>query len=255
MGAKMGHPVSKETCKRISEAKMGHPVTEETREKISKAKKGVSNINAGNFKKGMVPHNKGLPYKDWMTEEGITKLRPFAKGHKPHNAGKHQIAPLHDIYYCTVCGKRLTERQVSCLLCRPRLNGKHPDVWACSMKCNAIIGARKRTGENHPNWRGGLSYEPYGKGWKQRKIEIRDRDNHQCQLCGKKETTGAFDVHHIDYDKTNLDPNNLITLCKSCHMKTGFHREQWISVFKTLFLFKIMILLEDKGKVRAYKKL
>lgn len=38
-------------------------------------------------------------------------------------------------------------------------------------------------------------------------------------------------VHHIDYNKLNCNPNNLITLCKSCHMKTNFNREYWLDYF------------------------
>jgi len=107
-------------------------------------------------------------------------------------------------------------------------------------------------GENHPQWRGGKSFEKYGKGWKQVRCDIRYRDNHQCQLCGKKEIKRHFDVHHIDYDKKNLDPNNLITLCNGCHMKTSFNREQWISMFKTLQLIRIMIYLRIKRKSKPF---
>ena len=38
--------------------------------------------------------------------------------------------------------------------------------------------------------------------------------------------------NHIDYDKDNLDPKNLISLCKSCHMKTNHNRAYWINYFK-----------------------
>ena len=42
----------------------------------------------------------------------------------------------------------------------------------------------------------------------------------------------AINVHHIDYDKNNSNPNNLIVLCKGCHAKTNFNREYWGSYFK-----------------------
>ena len=61
---------------------------------------------------------------------------------------------------------------------------------------------------------------------------IRRRDGYVCQLCGihQGELKGfikKLDVHHIDYNKDNLDPDNLITLCKNCHMKTNYNRNYW----------------------------
>ena len=46
---------------------------------------------------------------------------------------------------------------------------------------------------------------------------VRQRDRYLCQLCGKPE---SLDVHHINYDKMDNRPDNLVTLCRSCHMKT-----------------------------------
>ena len=40
--------------------------------------------------------------------------------------------------------------------------------------------------------------------------------------------------HHIDYDKNNLDPKNLISLCKSHHMKSNYNRETYIKFFRIL---------------------
>jgi len=41
------------------------------------------------------------------------------------------------------------------------------------------------------------------------------RDSHSCELCGSDET---LEVHHKDGDYPNNDMDNLITLCRSCHM-------------------------------------
>lgn len=40
-----------------------------------------------------------------------------------------------------------------------------------------------------------------------------------------------FYLSLIDYDKDNLDPNNLISLCNSCHAKTNKNRDYWINLF------------------------
>lgn len=94
----------------------------------------------------------------------------------------------------------------------------------------------------------------YGKEWRQKQSEahggsdssriypldfdpslkrtIRRRDNGRCVICGKSEGKNAHPVHHIDYDKQNNDPKNLIVLCKSCHSRTNTYREFWQPYFE-----------------------
>ena len=44
------------------------------------------------------------------------------------------------------------------------------------------------------------------------------RDNHQCQHCHGKSGDKVLNVHHLESRKTGGDnPDNLITLCESCH--------------------------------------
>lgn len=84
-------------------------------------------------------------------------------------------------------------------------------------------------GEKNHNWNGG--YQPrYGYSWTRKlKRKIRERDNRECQVCGKtkKESERKLDVHHIvpfkkfgteNHEKANRE-ENLITLCRGCHMK------------------------------------
>jgi len=49
------------------------------------------------------------------------------------------------------------------------------------------------------------------------------RDGHQCQCCKGKSKDTILNVHHIESRQTGGDaPNNLITLCETCH--TGYHK-------------------------------
>lgn len=49
------------------------------------------------------------------------------------------------------------------------------------------------------------------------------RDNHECQCCHGKSKDKVLNVHHIKSRKTGGDsPNNLITLCETCHK--AYHR-------------------------------
>lgn len=44
------------------------------------------------------------------------------------------------------------------------------------------------------------------------------RDNHTCQHCHGKSKNNVLNVHHLESRKTGGDaPNNLITLCETCH--------------------------------------
>lgn len=46
------------------------------------------------------------------------------------------------------------------------------------------------------------------------------RDGHTCQCCKGKSKDKILNVHHIESRKTGGDaPNNLITLCETCHQK------------------------------------
>lgn len=70
--------------------------------------------------------------------------------------------------------------------------------------------------------------------------QIRKRDNYRCQQCFRHQDelftkTGRkrkLDTHHIDFDETNDNPNNLISLCHVCHNQTQFNRKNWIKYFK-----------------------
>lgn len=46
------------------------------------------------------------------------------------------------------------------------------------------------------------------------------RDNHECQICHGKSKDKILNVHHIESRKTGGNaPDNLITLCETCHHK------------------------------------
>ena len=47
---------------------------------------------------------------------------------------------------------------------------------------------------------------------------IRKRDE-SCLLCGSRGQKRALTVHHVDWNKKNSTPNNLIALCCVCHNK------------------------------------
>lgn len=74
-------------------------------------------------------------------------------------------------------------------------------------------------GKNNPAWKGGVANWDYAYNWKSLCKKIKDRDQWTCQLCGeqRKRWGHHLHVHHIDEDKTNNHPHNLIALCSKCH--------------------------------------
>ena len=76
---------------------------------------------------------------------------------------------------------------------------------------------------NNPNIQG----EEYQQGeqlgfWNVREYVLY-RDNHICQCCKGKSKDKILNVHHIESRKTGGNaPNNLITLCETCH--NGYHK-------------------------------
>ncbi|MDI6718405.1 MAG: HNH endonuclease signature motif containing protein [Methanomicrobiales archaeon] len=61
------------------------------------------------------------------------------------------------------------------------------------------------------------SWDKYAlRGWKNVRKAILERDASRCALCGG---STALHIHHIDQDKTNDDPGNLLTLCGICHAR------------------------------------
>lgn len=87
--------------------------------------------------------------------------------------------------------------------------------------------------EGNPNWRGGISYDPYSSEFnKKLKKKILIRDNYKCKICNKK----AQCIHHIDYNKKNNKEYNLLAACFSCNAKMNFKREDWIDVCKSIMV-------------------
>ena len=102
---------------------------------------------------------------------------------------------------CDTCGKELTHSSAT----RAR-------VQHCSLSCS-------KKGEKAPSWDGGIS--PYTTDFEKRiRHVIRARDEQKCTTCGtRRYGSNNLHVHHIDCDKKNNHPDNLITLCAKCHKR------------------------------------
>jgi len=82
-------------------------------------------------------------------------------------------------------------------------------------------------------WKGGPALS-YGAGWKRVKGIVRQRDQ-VCRRCAKtpEENGRALDVHHIEPFRFSGDHSleNLVALCRSCHMRADDHGRKGSAVF------------------------
>ena len=124
-----------------------------------------------------------------------------------------------------------------CIDCKKEIDYYAQRCWDCYCIWAKIP-------ENNPNFIHGKCYEPYPLGWTNTfKEQIRLRDNYKCQNCGCHEVENCrkLDIHHIDYNKENLFPDNLISLCQRCHGKTnGKTRDYWIRYYKDKIVSEVI---------------
>lgn len=94
----------------------------------------------------------------------------------------------------------------------------------------------KISGANSPNWKGGISFEPYcpkfNEGLKKR---IRTFFNYECTLCGKTtpENRRNLSCHHVEYSKSACCDGKKVhfaALCDKCHARTNHERERWEAI-------------------------
>lgn len=91
------------------------------------------------------------------------------------------------------------------------------------------VGYNAVNGKDHPHWKGGISFNNYGKNWEESKKKCLQRDEYSCRICNcliDHEWFNNPDVHHItparywnieeEYESMN-HLRNLICLCRSCH--------------------------------------
>lgn len=116
--------------------------------------------------------------------------------------------------YCEVCGVRL-ERYAT----------EKPKQFLVRTTCGGSCRANRAWQTRFAT----KTFAPrlYALGWPAIREQIKDRDNWTCQECGVAVAGGGAHVHHINYHKQDNRHENLITLCRVCHMKSNFNRESW----------------------------
>ncbi|OGZ18929.1 MAG: hypothetical protein A2175_02240 [Candidatus Nealsonbacteria bacterium RBG_13_42_11] len=217
IGYWFGKKLSEEHKRKIGRASKGRAHTEEAKRKISEALKSRKHTEEHRRKNSESHKGKKL------SEETKKKIGDFWRGKKKIFSEKHRrkIRELRLRYNKNWKGKCHTEET------KRKISKAHQ-----GMKKPWVIPPNNKM-ENNSNWQGGKSFELYGIDWtKTLKNLVRKRDNHVCCLCGKPQEDISHDVHHIDYDKKNCNLVNLVTLCRTRHLKTNKNKKYWIKYFQ-----------------------
>lgn len=177
-------------------------------------------------------HNKKIGKANSISLKGKKQPKDLIEKRSISNTGKKR-------------SKETRKKQSLAAICKPK-SEKHKESLSISM---LKLFQNK---ENHPCWKGGISQDPYcsifrDENW--RKM-IYERDNKTCQCCGitnlmsYKLFGSGLIIHHIDHDKQNCNPNNCITVCRSCNAKVEGKKLKII--YK--YLFKMQINIKENNQ-------
>lgn len=115
----------------------------------------------------------------------------------------------------------------------------------CSFDCKNKHHSKRMRDKGNSNYLHGKANNRYPVEWSKRfKEKIRQRDEYRCQVCDltEKQHDKKLCVHHINFNRFDLSPENLITLCKYCHGK--LHGKNTRERCKE----ELLKLLEEKNK-------
>lgn len=97
---------------------------------------------------------------------------------------------------CIDCGKKISYLSVRCKSCANKFRA-------------GTYNKKSYSGNESPNWKGGVSTRYYKKLQKEHMQEL-------CYFCN---SNYGLSVHHIDGNRNNNELKNLKVVCRSCHKK------------------------------------
>lgn len=214
----------------------GSKHSEETLQKIHKANSGENHPMYGKKHSEKTLRKMSESHKNYKySEKSKRKMSEVRMGEKNHFYGKKhseeakkKISKAKRGKITWMKGKRHSEKSKQKQ--SESMKGKKPwneGLTDCYSKKTKELWRQKRTGENNHQWKGGISCEPYCQQWidKEYKQSIKERDGNKCLNPECNKITNKLCLHHIDYNKKECKPSNLITLCVSCNSKANKNRE------------------------------
>jgi len=135
---------------------------------------------------------------------------------------------------CAVCGNKFEHyEKIVRRYCSRECFGMGHKEWMLTN--NPFRGmshseeTKRKMMEAKGNFTGERSFNDYTEDWCRVRVDVYRRSGFMCSVCCRKRC--RLSAHHIDYNKKNNDPDNLIALCDSCHSKTNTRREYWKNYF------------------------
>ena len=152
--------------------------------------------------------------------------------------------------YCSVECKiaaRVAAKKIlparTCPWCGTIFTPKMSKAQHCSRNCADAAHSERMRGKGNSNYKTGTSY---AKWYAETRPLIMERDEHRCVVCQGVEHTAVvtwkgqqvsrtnLTIHHINEDPADNAPENLVTLCKTCHAvhhKSAQTPWPWLSVY------------------------
>jgi hypothetical protein len=230
-----GRTFSEEHRRKMSDAHKGKVASEATRKKISDVQKGKRLSEEHKRKIGIASTGRK------QSEETLQKKRDARKGFRHTVESRKKISDVQKGRHHSEEHRRKNSEGHKGLI--RSVEHRHNLSTANTGKKMSeeskikmsVAQKGKRCGKNHPNWKGGTSFEPYCiKFNKEFKERVRAFFGYQCQECGHvwHEGEKRLAVHHVNFRKDSCCAEDAIplfvSLCpNTCHSKTNFNRSFW----------------------------
>lgn len=202
--------------------------------------KMINKRRGGSFKEGHIPWNKGKKgvqpssrkgKTGFCSQETLIALSKSLMGNQNGKGFKHSKEFGENVSRALI-GRKLSEEHKENIA-----KGNRGKVASKEKRLKISLSLM---GEKHHNWKGGISNELYCDIWldKEYKEDILSRDNHVCQSFDCWKTIDRLCCHHINYDKKNCHPWNIITLCISCNSRANTNRKHWTGFYQEIMTEK-----------------
>ena len=231
-----GKPNSREARTKVSISRGNSGLLKEDRpEEIKYCKCGCNKLIPRNKWTGKyadyIRYHRGKFYHKELTKE---KLRSLNLGKKQSKSTRRKISKSMLGKNNWSRGRKLSKETIDKMI-KARMGYRHSE----STKKKISISI---SGPNNFNWRGGSSCEPYCYEWSDELRQmIKERDNYKCQNPDCWKTAKRLGVHHIDYNKKQCSPSNLITLCTSCNVRANKDRDYWEKFYRNIMIKRSLI--------------